>query len=131
MPSAEREVTIPENDPQWRRGVVDIRRVSGEGAGAVYDQGVKGPMGRRIAADIEPTEVKPNDLIAFRTLKGPVCPVGRYELAPAADGTRVRLSLAAELSAMKSLLMSRAVQRSMDAEAGALDELKRVLESRG
>jgi uncharacterized protein YndB with AHSA1/START domain len=66
MPSAEREVTIerpveevfaflanPENDPQWRRGVLDIRRVSGEGAGAVYEQGVKGPMGRRIAADIE------------------------------------------------------------------------------
>ena len=48
-----------ENDPRWRSGVVDIKRASGEGQGAIYTQGVKGPMGRRIDADFEVT-VSPN-----------------------------------------------------------------------
>jgi hypothetical protein len=44
-----------ENDPKWRPGVVDIKRASGEGQGAVYTQGVRGPMGKRVDADFEVT----------------------------------------------------------------------------
>ncbi|HSC74125.1 MAG TPA: SRPBCC family protein [Gaiellaceae bacterium] len=57
MPAAENTVVINrprpevfafvadhENDPRWRSGVVDIKRASGEGQGAIYTQGVKGPM---------------------------------------------------------------------------------------
>ena len=95
MPSATHETTIDrppervfsfladaENDVKWRPGVLDISHTSGSGVGARYRQGVKGPMGRRIAADIEITELEPNELIAFRALEGPVRPTGRYELAP-------------------------------------------------
>jgi uncharacterized protein YndB with AHSA1/START domain len=57
MPSAEREIHI-------ERAV-----------GAVYRQVVKGPMGRQIDADIETTELVPNELIAFRTRTGPRDPV--------------------------------------------------------
>lgn len=35
---------------QWRSGVLDSKRLSGEGVGTMDSQGVKGPMGRRIAA---------------------------------------------------------------------------------
>jgi carbon monoxide dehydrogenase subunit G len=141
MPSAAHETTIDrppedvfsfladaENDATWRPGVLDISHISGGGEGARYWQGVKGPLGRRIAADIEITELKPNELIAFRALEGPVRPTGRYELAPAGGGTRVRFVLEAEVGGLKKVLAPM-VQKQMNAEVGNLENLKRVLES--
>jgi carbon monoxide dehydrogenase subunit G len=141
--SAEREIVIDrpveevygflanaENDPQWRPGVLDISRASGEGVGAVYRQGVKGPMGRRISADVETTELVLNELIAFRTRTGPVRPTGRYELSRADGGTRVRFRLDADLTGAKKLLMGRMVEKTMRSEVDALENLKRVLETR-
>jgi uncharacterized membrane protein len=120
-----------ENDPQWRPGVVDIKKVSGGDEGAVYEQGVKGPGGRRIAADFEITEHRANELIAFRTIKGPVRPTGRVEVRPEGAATRVRFSLDAELRGAKRWFMGRMVQKSIANEVGSLANLKRVLETRG
>jgi uncharacterized membrane protein len=117
-----------ENDPKWRPGVLDISRVSGEGVGARYRQGVKGPLGRRVAADIEITELMPNELIAFRAVEGPVRPAGRYELAPADGGTRVRFVLEAGVGGIKKL-MAPMVQKQMQREVENLDRLKGVLEA--
>jgi carbon monoxide dehydrogenase subunit G len=117
----------PENDARWRPGVLDIAHVSGEGVGARYAQGVKGPFGRRIAADIEITDYRPNELIAFRTLSGPVRPRGRYELADEGGATRLRFSLEAELAGVQRLL-GPAVARSMRSEVAALENLKSALE---
>lgn len=141
MPAAENTVVINrprpevfafvadhENDPRWRPGVADIKRASGEGQGAIHTQGVKGPMGRRIDADFEVTAYQPDTLLAFRTLAGPVRPEGSYRFEDANGGTRVTFSLNANLSGMQRL-MSPMVSRSMRNEVGALDELKRVLES--
>ena len=50
---------------QWRPGVLDIQRVSGDGVGTRYTQGVDGPMGRRVAADYEVTVFEPNRRIEF------------------------------------------------------------------
>jgi len=118
-----------ENDPAWRPGVVDIERVSagGPGAGARYRQGVKGPRGRRIDADVETTAYEPDRLIGFRATAGPVRPEGRYELALADGGTRVRFALAAEVRGLK-VAMAPAVRKSMAGEVGHLENLKRVLE---
>ena len=140
MPSATNEILIdrprgdvfafladPENDPQWRSGVLDVTHVSGSGVGARYAQGVKGPGGRRIPADIEITEFDPGQSIAFQTLTGPVRPRGRYLLSAAEGGTRVRFNLDAELRGFKRL-MSSMVQRTMDNEVGQLDRLKHVIE---
>lgn len=141
MPNAEHTTTIArtpaevfaflsnaENDPQWRSGVLDIARVSGEGGtGTRYRQGVKGPMGRRIPADVEITESRPNDVHAFRATEGPVRPEGRYELSPSDGGTRVRFVLAAEVRGLKKL-MAPMVQRTMDREVAGLERLKQVLE---
>ena len=73
MPSAENSIVINrprsevfafvadhENDKKWRPGVMDMERASGDGRGAIYRQGVKGPMGRRIPADVEVTAYEPN-----------------------------------------------------------------------
>jgi uncharacterized protein YndB with AHSA1/START domain len=118
-----------ENDRAWRPGVVDIERVSGDGpgAGARYRQGVKGPGGRRIDADVETTAYEPDRLIGFRATAGPVRPEGRYELVPDDGGTRVRFALAAELRGVK-VAIAPAVRRTMTAEVGHLENLKRVLE---
>src|SRR3954462_12269753 len=142
MPSATRTITIrrPPDEvfafvadgttaTQWRPGVTDIRLASGSGVGARYEQGVKGPGGRRIAADYEITAGAPPRRLAFATTAGPVRPTGEYRLEPAPDGTALTFSLDATVGGLKGLLMGRAVQGSMDAEMAALDRLKSVLES--
>lgn len=118
-----------ENARQWRPGVLDVARQSGEGLGAIYRQGVKGPAGRRVAADYEVTAFEPDRRIAFRAIAGPVRPTGEYQFAPAGDGTTVSLALDATLTGWKSLLMGRAVQSTMLAEVRNLDTLKQILES--
>ena len=118
-----------ENARQWRPGVLDVSRQSGEGLGAIYRQGVKGPGGRRIAADSEVTAFEPDRRIAFRAIAGPVRPTGEYRFAPAGEGTTVSLALDATLTGWKSLVMGRAVQSTMLAEVRNLDTLKAILES--
>jgi uncharacterized protein YndB with AHSA1/START domain len=117
-----------ENDPKWRPGVLDIERMSGTGVGTRYRQGVKGPGGRRLAADIEITEYEPDRAIGFRATSGPVRPEGRYELTAADGATRVRFELRADLGGLKRL-MGPMVKKTMESEVGALASLKRVLES--
>jgi uncharacterized protein YndB with AHSA1/START domain len=142
MPSAQRTITIRRpvsevfafvadglNGPKWRPGILDIAHASGEGVGAVYTQGVKGPGGRRIAADYEITVLEPDRRLGFKAIAGPVRPTGEYRFASTADGTELAFSLEAELSGLKRLLMSGAVQSTMDAEVAALERLKQVLEA--
>lgn len=141
MPSAENSIVINrprsdvfafvadhENDSKWRPGVVDIKRASGEGQGAVYTQGIQGPMGKRIDADFEVTAYQPDTVLAFRTLAGPVQPEGSYRFEDAGGGTRVTFSLNATLRGAQKL-MAPMVGKSMRNQVGALSDLKRVLES--
>jgi uncharacterized membrane protein len=141
MPAAENAIVIDRprsdvfafvadhvNDPKWRPGVLDIKRASGEGQGAVYTQGVKGPMGKRIDADFEVTAYQPDTLLAFRALAGPVRPEGSYRFEDADGGTRVTFSLNANLRGAQKLLAPM-VGKSMRNQVAALSELKRVLES--
>lgn len=113
----------------WRPGVLDVALASGSGVGAVYRQGVRGPGGRRIAADYEVTALEPDRRIEFRAIAGPVRPAGSFELEPIGTGTALTFRLNAELSGWKRLLLGRAVQSSMDAEMRALDRLRDLLEA--
>jgi uncharacterized protein YndB with AHSA1/START domain len=115
--------------PKWRSGVLDVAKVSGDGVGAVYRQGVKGPGGRRVAADYEVTEYVPDRRIAFKAIAGPVRPTGSFDLAASGAGTAITFSLQAELGGLQKLLMGGAVQSTMNAEMQALDRLKAVLEA--
>lgn len=141
MPAAQRSIVInrPVDEvwafvadgstaPRWRSGVLDVEHVSGHGVGEVWKQGVRGPGGRRVAADYEITAFEPGRQLAFKAVAGPVRPTGEYRLAAENDGTRLSFSLQAELSGWKKLLMGGAVQSTMDAEMSALDQLKAVLE---
>jgi len=141
MPAASRTITIGRTPAevfdfvadgttatQWRPGVLDIALASGAGLGARYRQGVRGPGGRRVDADYEVTAWEPGRRLAFQAVAGPVRPSGEYALEAVPAGTQLRFSLACRLGFPKSLLMGGAVQKSMDAEVGALDRLKAVLE---
>ena len=143
MPAAERTVTINRpaseifdyvsdgtNAREWRPGVLDIAKVSGEGVGATYKQGVAGPMGRRIAADYQITAFEPNSLLEFKAIAGPVRPRGGYRLEEMDGKTSVTFWLRDDLSGWRRLVFGRSVQASMDAEMQALDKLKSILEAR-
>jgi uncharacterized membrane protein len=111
-----------ENGPRWRSGVLDVERVAGDGLGARYRQGVKGPMGRRVAADFEVTEFAPPRVLAFRAVAGPVRPEGRYELEATGDGTRVRFALQCTPRGFAKLLTPM-VARTMRSEVQAIERL--------
>jgi len=142
MPSAQHSVSIGrpvgevfafvadgENAMRWRPGVLDVSHQSGNGLGAIYRQGVRGPGGRRIAADYEITAFEPDRRLAFRAIAGPVRPTGEYRFAAEGDGATVSLALDAALTGWKRLLMGRAVQSTMDSEVRNLDTLKSILEA--
>jgi uncharacterized protein YndB with AHSA1/START domain len=142
MPSASNTVTINRpiadvfayvadgsNGPKWRSGIVDIALASGEGQGAVYRQGVKGPGGRRIDADYEITSWEPPMHLAFKAIAGPVRPTGEYRLVESGGGTTITFALDAQLGGLKKLLMGGAVQSTMDAEVANLAKLKAILEA--
>lgn len=118
-----------ENDRLWRSGVLDVRRTSGNGAGAIYAQGVKGPFGRRVAADYEITTFEPEDKIAFRAIAGPVRPEGSYELEETPAGTRVTFALRATTSGVAKVVAPM-VAKTMRSEVAQLSALKQVLERR-
>jgi uncharacterized protein YndB with AHSA1/START domain len=122
-------LTAGENNLLWRPGVLDIAHVSGEGVGAVWRQGVRGPGGRRIAADYEITEQARPARLAFRTIAGPARPRGLYELQPAGGGTRLTFALWWRPKFLARLLSS-SVKRTMDVEVLQLVKLKAVLENR-
>jgi uncharacterized protein YndB with AHSA1/START domain len=143
MPQAQHSVTINrpveavfafvadgEKCPQWRPGVLDIKRISGDGSvGTMYAQGVRGPMGRRIAADYKITASEPNRRLEFQTVTGPARPHGRYDFEAAEGGTRLTFALDAELTGLRKLLMGSMVQKTMESEVATLDQLKQVLEA--
>lgn len=143
MPSAQHTVTInrprekvfafvadKNNDPRWRPGVAEIGRVSGDGAGAKYRQVMKGPMGRKIPADIEVTRYELGRRIDFRTTAGPVRPNGSFEFSDTDGATRVTFTLDAQLDGAKKL-MAPMVASSMRSEVQNLERLKQVLEGGG
>jgi hypothetical protein len=141
MPHAEHRVTIKrpaadvfayladgEKGTEWRSGIVDIKKVSGEGVGSQYKQSVRGPGGRAVAADYTITEFTPNSVLAFQATAGPVRPHGRYDLAEWGGLTSVTFSLDAELTGIKKLLMGGMVAKTMNTEVQALDKAKTILE---
>ena len=117
-----------QNNRRWRDGVLDIRHASGQGAGARYEQGVKGPFGRRVPADYEVTAYEPDRRLGFRAIAGPVRPEGSYELAPLnGGGTRVTFALRCTPQGL-ARMMTPMVARTMRSEVAQLDRLRAVLE---
>jgi uncharacterized protein YndB with AHSA1/START domain len=140
-PAAAKEVTIarpvdrvfaffanPENDPQWRPGLIKITHESGEGVGARYLQQMKGPAGASIKTTTEVVALDPPRRIEFKTVKGFIQPRGRFLFSEADGGTNVRFELEADLGAVKGLLMGAMVRKTMASEVENLTRAKDVLE---
>jgi uncharacterized protein YndB with AHSA1/START domain len=115
----------------WRQGVLDIKRTAGSGLGATYAQGVRGPGGRRIAADYEITEYEPGQRLAFRATAGPVRPTGAYTLEAVPGGTKVTFDLTAELTGLKALFMGRSVQSTMNSEVKSIERIASAMSAGG
>jgi uncharacterized protein YndB with AHSA1/START domain len=113
---------------QWRPGVTDIRLKSGSGKGAIYEQGVKGPFGRRVPADYEITALEPDRLIAFKAIDGPVRPEGSYQLEPTDGGTRLTFKLSCSPSGFAKV-MTPMVAKTMRCEVAQLERLRAILET--
>jgi len=118
-----------ENDPRWRSGVEEMTRLGDLGVGARYRQRVAGPAGRTVSADIEVTAYEPDTHLAFRTVAGPVRPRGDYTFRDMGGQTEVTFSLDVELSGLMKVLLTKSVQKTMDAEVARLDRAKTVLEA--
>jgi uncharacterized membrane protein len=119
------------NNPQWRDGVVSIDLVSGQAGevGTAYRQVLKGPGGRNIDGDYRLTAVVPDDELSFVVTTGPARPTGVYRFKAMADGgTEVTFTLEYQAKGLKKL-MEPMIQKAMQAEVGALQNLKRVLEA--
>lgn len=142
MVSAERTITInrpidevftffadAENDRIWRPAVKEITRDGPLAVGTRYRQRIAGPGGRPVAADFEITEYRPNEAVGFRGIAGPVRPTGGYRFTGDSARAVVTFALHAELTGLKKLVMSTAVQRSMDGEMANLDRAKHYLEA--
>lgn len=113
---------------QWRPGVTDIRLKSGSGKGALYEQGIRGPFGRRVPADYEITAYEPNRRIGFRAIAGPVRPEGSYELEDSDGGTQLTFSLSCQPSGF-GRVMTPMIAKTMRSEVTRLDRLRTILES--
>ena len=141
MPSAEHSVTIdrpvdqvfafftdPSNELKWRSTVKEIAAQGPAAVGTRVHHVIKGPGGIGIPAHIEVTGYEPTSRYAFRGIAGPMRPVGEFRFTAQNDQTTVTFTLSAELTGIKKVLMSRAVQRALDGEVRALDRAKAVLE---
>jgi len=141
MPRAQRTIVIdrppgevfafftdPGNDLKWRPHVKEVAAQGSAGVGATIHQVLIGPGGRDIPADMEVVAYEPPRRYAFQVTTGPARPAGEYHFTPSGSGTEVRFSLNAELSGIKTLIMSKPVRRSMDDQMAALDTAKTLIE---
>ena len=119
------------NDPQWRGEVVKeiaVRGVMGHGA-YVHQRLAAGPFGAAVAADMDVVVYEPPTALAFQVTTGPLRPRVQFRFSPAAAGTEVSFSIDAPLAGVKKVVMGKMAEKSMAAEAAALDNAKRHLET--
>jgi hypothetical protein len=143
MPHAEANITIArpvkavydfvlkgENNGLWRPSVVDVERVPKKPAavGAVFKQGLKGFLGRRIAGDYEVIQCVPSKSIKFRVVAGPARPIGIYTFKASGGTTTVTFRLDLKTKGFR-MLMDPMINRSMKSEVATLANLKTYLES--
>lgn len=119
------------NDPQWRgHGVKEISVRGAMGPGArVHQKLGAGPFGAPVTADMDVVGYEPPTALAFQVISGPLKPHVEFRFAPTAAGTEVSFAIDAPLTGLKKAVMGKMAEKNMVAEAAALDNAKRILES--
>jgi len=116
------------NDHRWRSHLTSSRgRVAAVGDVVVqtYTAGARSKV-----VELEVTELMPPERLVFR-VRGPVRARLAYQCRPESGGTRVSVSLSAELGGFASLAEGRVETEAAKLTRADLAALKRVLESVG
>lgn len=85
-----------ENNPLWRPGILDIKKLGHStpiDVGTVFVQGMRGPNNTRISADYEMTECISNSRLAFKVITGPYRAEGLFEIKEAGEKTNIAFSM--------------------------------------
>lgn len=118
------------NDRQWRGDVVKeiaLRGAMGQGA-HVHQTLAAGPFGAPVKADMDVVVYEPPTALAFQVTTGPLRPRVQFGFSPTATGTEVSFSIGAPITGVTKAIMGKMAEKSMAAEAAALDNAKRLLE---
>jgi uncharacterized membrane protein len=120
-----------ENNNLWRKSVISIERTTGkpDKVGAIFKQRNKGPFGRPIKADYQITEYEKDRVIGFKVIAGPARPIGTFTLEKDGSSTKVTFKLHYEPKGF-ARLMDSMINRTMQSEVGALQDMKSYLESK-
>lgn len=119
------------NDPKWRRhGLKEISIDGPMHSGARVRQKVTaGPFGAAVKADMDVVAYEPPRELGFQVITGPLRPRVHFAFAPSGTGTEVSFRIDAPLTGLKKAVLERTAQKSMAAEASALDDAKSLLET--
>lgn len=117
------------NNASWRATVLDVERAGGAGGpGATWRQGIKGPGGRRVAADYRITRWERPVALGFEVTAGPARPTGLYTLTSRGPA-RTEVTFALDLQPRGLMrLMAPVISKQVKQEVASLDNLKAVLE---
>ena len=119
------------NDPKWRREWVDATKGSAATSGVGATVVLVGQFLRwRIEAEYEVTEYEPNQLTAWKTLRGPLPLTFWRKVAQADDGTRVTIGYDMVLRGAGKLVGPLAKSMGKRALAGDFPTLKELMEAR-
>jgi len=118
------------NDARWRDGVKEIAVRGAMGKGARISQKLAaGPFGAAVRADMDVVVYEPPTALAFQVTTGPLRPRVEFRFAPTPTGTTVAFSIDAPLTGLKKALLGKMAEKNMAAEAAALNNAKRLLET--
>ena len=118
------------NNLRWRPAVVAIEPTGhATGTGATYRQVMRGPGGRKIAADYRVTTYDRPTALGFEVIAGPLRPVGTFRIIPvdATSGTVTFRLKATPTGVMR--IFSPMIAKQVRGETRQLDNLKAQLEN--
>ncbi len=119
------------NDPKWRgHGVKEVAIDGPMHTGARVRQRLAvGPFGAAVKADMDVVAYEPPRELGFQVVTGPLRPRVQFTFAPSGTGTEVTFRIDAPLTGLKKAAMGKMAEKNMAAEASALDDAKRLIES--
>jgi uncharacterized membrane protein len=115
------------NAPEWQTGLIEVRKTTAEplGIGTQFTF-VRKFLGRKLEASNEFTVYKPNEIVTFKTISGPMAVEASYLFGNEPDGTRVtcKIEMKSEgFSRLAEPLIAASVKREMNAEFGYLKDI--------
>ena len=115
-----------ENAPQWRQGLVEVKKLSDELVVGTRASEVLQFLGRRMETTYEITEYEPNKKFGFKTTSGPIPMEGGFNVEPAEGGTKVSFKIQGEAGGFFRLaepILARMVRRQVETDYANLKDL--------